>query len=135
MIGSGTDLDQADTRGERLEREIDVHRNGACLEEGVEGGEEWTGDGLEPGVGVGESGLEGVDVGEEGLEVVDGHDEVLVVGLADLLDFRLLGSRKVAEVVVQSLGLPRREGLADEGPQVLVVAYGRGEQHLLQLVR
>lgn len=134
VVGSGTNLDQTNTCGEGLEGKVDIQRNSAGFEKGVEGGEERAHDGLEPRVGVGEGGLEGFDVGEERLEVIDSHDEFLVVGLADLLDFGLFGSGKVAEVLEKGLRLARCEGLANERAQVLVVADDRGEEELVQLV-
>lgn len=133
-VGAGAEIHEADAGGDGGEGEVDVGGDGAGLEEGVEGVEEREGDGLEGGVGAGEGGLEGVDVGEEGSEVVDGEDEVLVVGLADLLDLGLLGAGEVAEVVEEAVGLAGGEGPADEGAQVLVVADGGGEEELVLLV-
>ena len=52
--------------------------DGVRLEEGLGGR-------LEVGVGVGEGNLEGVGVREERVDVVGGADEVLIVGLADIL--------------------------------------------------
>ncbi|KAM1058201.1 hypothetical protein ACFX1X_031746 [Malus domestica] len=131
-IGSGAELQQATTVSDRFKREVDVPGNVAGFDEGVEGGKERKADGLELGVGIGEGRLEGIDVGEERSEVVHGEDEVLVVGLADLLDFRLLGAGEVAEVLEQRLGLPGSKGLSDEWAHILAVADGGGEEQLIE---
>lgn len=114
-IGSAAELDQLSTGPKRFDGESDVLALVAGLDEGIQGGEQGEGDGLELGVGNGERGFEGIDVGEEGAKVVDCHDEVLVVGPTDVLDFGLFGSGEVSEVVKQSLWLAGGEGLADEG--------------------
>lgn len=86
------------------------------------------------GVGNGEGGFEGIDIREEGTKVVDSHDEVLVVGPADVLDFGLFGSGEVSEVVKEDLGFAGGEGPADEGAQVLAVADGSREEELVLFV-
>lgn len=103
------------TGPKRFDGESDVLAFVAGLDEGVQGGEQGEGDGLKLGVGNGERGFEGIDVGEEGAEVVDCHDEVLVVGPTNVLDFGLFGSGEVSEVVKEGLGFTGGEGLADEG--------------------
>lgn len=99
----------------RFDGESDVLAFVAGLDEGIQGGEQGEGDRLKLGVGNGERRFEGIDVGEEGAEVVDCHDEVLVVGPTDVLDFGLFGSGEVSEVVKEDLGFTGGEGLADEG--------------------
>lgn len=135
MVRSGAEVHQADAGAHRIECEVDVLGDISSFHEGVEGREQRAAHRLELRVGVPQRGLEGIDVGEEGSEVVDGQDEVLVVGLADLLDFGLFGSGELPEVVKKGLGLAGHEGLADERPYVLAVADGRRQQQLVQLVR
>lgn len=132
VIGSGTKLHQTNTVSNRFEREVDVSGNVSGFDECVEGGEKREADRLKLGVGIVERRLEGIDVGEEGSEVIDGEDEVLIVGLADLLDFRLLGSSEVAEVLEQRIGLAGSEDLADKWAHILAVADGRGEEQLVE---
>lgn len=134
VIGSGTELQQTNTVSDRLERQVDVLADVSSFHEGVKGGQERCSDGLKLSVGFGERRLEGVHVGEKGSEVIHGLDEVLVVRPADLLDFRLLGAREMAEVEEQRLGLARSEGLADKGSHILAVRDGRGEEQLVEFL-
>ncbi|PON35677.1 hypothetical protein TorRG33x02_350980 [Trema orientale] len=115
VVRSGTELHEPDAGRDRLEREAHVPGDVPSLDEGVERREEGGSDGLELGVGVGERGFERIDIGEQRSEVIDGQDEVLVVSLADLFDFRLLGPGEVAEMVEEGLGLAGSEGFPDEG--------------------
>lgn len=125
---------ELDACADGVDGEVNVLRDVARFDEGIERGEERARDGLELGVGVGKRGLERIDVGEKGSEVVDGEDEVLVVSLAHFFDLRLFGPCEVAEVVVECFWLAGGEGLANEGTEVLVVADGRGEEELVELV-
>lgn len=134
-IGARAELNELSAGAEGFNGQGDVSALVSGLDKGIQGSQERYSDGLELRVGIGEGGFEGINVGEEGTEVVDGHDEVLIVGPADVLDFGLFGSGEVTEVVVEGLGFAGGEGLADEGTQVFAVADGNGEEELVLLVR
>lgn len=134
VIRSGAELHKPNAVPDRFESQVHIPRDVPRFDEGIERREERKSDRLDLRVGVREGRFQRIDVGEKRSEVVDGEDEVLVMSLADLLDFGLLGAREVAEAVEEGLGLAGGEGLADEGSQVLAVSDGGGKEELVELV-